>query len=1206
MDVSRRWRRTAALAVAAALVAAVSAQESRPEGRRGYRHEGRVPQGAPGKPLTGPNAGNPVEVATRYVSQQRAALGLNAADLHEMVVESAHTSEHNGVTHVYLAQLFQGIQVYGAQINVSVAADGRILAIGNSFVPQLARAVNRQVPDRTAPEALERAARHLGLTMTGPAAVKQERGGPSLEVVLDAAGIARKDVLARLVYQPISATQVRLAWLLDIEERLGSDWWLITVDAENGDVLGQDNLTVYDNWGPEPTIATDEPGSTPQPLSPRRLVQPQAKTQAFDVLSSASYTGVNDGSGYHIFPLPAESPNHGPRAWVTNPAHPVASPFGWHDTNGATGPEFTRTRGNNVHAYTDIDANNVADANSDPDGGSGLQFDFPLDLATQQPSAYRPFAVANLFYWNNIVHDVYYRYGFNELAGNFQVNNYGRGPVNASNVPVGHNDDVRAEAQDGSGTNNANFSTGTDGNRPRMQMFVWTSPFNAQVSVHAPSPAAGDYIAANAGFGPSLLTVGPITADAVVALDAASTDGPTTTDGCTAFTNAANVAGKVAIVDRGTCAFTIKVKNAQNAGAVAAIVVNNVAGDPSAMGGADGTIVIPSVMVTLSAGTAMKANAPFTATLSGLATINRDSDLDAGVIAHEYAHGISNRLTGGRTTASCLNNQEQMGEGWSDWLALVLTTREGDFAAQRRGVGTYLVYQGTDGNGIRPTPYSTDMAINPSTYDTIKTAAVPHGVGYVWATMLWDMYWNLVHKHGYNPDVYEPWNTGGNNLAIQLVMDGMKLQPCSPGFVTGRNAILAADTALTGGANQCEIWHAFARRGLGVSASQGSNLSVADGTQAFDIPASCVPAVSLLTPAPAQYSDPATLQARVQPAWFYGQQVTGSVEFFVGGVSVGSEAIDGTGAASLTIPNFRAAGNYAVTAEFTPTGPAGVNASSAGPVTLAVTKETVATEYEGDEFVVTAGPSISTAPVRLAAQLTQQADGNPGDITLARVVFELFKSGNLGATADVVVADVPVDAAGQAVTVVNLAVDNWLVKVKVAPANAYWTASPVGTGTITVDLGSTDRRVTGGGWVFNPASATGKSNFGFTVSPQKNGTPRGNSIFVLRNQDGFDYVVKSTGWQGGGLSFSGTPISRASFSGRATVQKIDRATGNVVDSYGNYRFAVDLWDGDLLTPREGDRYGITVFDTQGNVWHQVGATSAPVPLGGGNVAVKGS
>jgi hypothetical protein len=222
--------------------------------------------------------------------------------------------------------------------------------------------------------------------------------------------------------------------------------------------------------------------------------------------------------------------------------------------------------------------------------------------------------------------------------------------------------------------------------------------------------------------------------------------------------------------------------------------------------------------------------------------VDRDSDFDAGIIAHEYGHGVSNRLTGGRTTASCLGNAEQMGEGWSDWLGMTLTTSPTDTASTVRGVGTYSIFQSEDGKGIRPTPYTTDMSVNPSTYASVADPLItqPHGIGYVWNTMLWEMYWNLVHKHGYNDNVYEPWNTGGNNLAFRLVLDGMKGQPCRPGFVDGRDAILAADVALTGGANQCEIWRGFVKRGLGVNALQGSSNNRSDGVENFEFPAQCM------------------------------------------------------------------------------------------------------------------------------------------------------------------------------------------------------------------------------------------------------------------------------------------------------------------------------------------------------------------------------
>jgi Tol biopolymer transport system component len=105
--------------------------------------------------------------------------------------------------------------------------------------------------------------------------------------------------------------------------------------------------------------------------------------------------------------------------------------------------------------------------------------------------------------------------------------------------------------------------------------------------------------------------------------------------------------------------------------------------------------------------------------------------------------------------------------------------------------------------------------------------------------MLWDVYWGLVGAHGYNPDLYGDWKSGGNNLALQLVTDSLRLTPCNPGFVNARDAIIAADQALTGGANNCILWRAFARRGLGLSAKQNSTSNPRVDVVAFDVPSAC-------------------------------------------------------------------------------------------------------------------------------------------------------------------------------------------------------------------------------------------------------------------------------------------------------------------------------------------------------------------------------
>ncbi len=104
--------------------------------------------------------------------------------------------------------------------------------------------------------------------------------------------------------------------------------------------------------------------------------------------------------------------------------------------------------------------------------------------------------------------------------------------------------------------------------------------------------------------------------------------------------------------------------------------------------------------------------------------------------------------------------------------------------------------------------------------------------------MLWDLYWAMVDQYGFDSDIYQ--GNGGNNLAMQLVIDGIKLQPCAPGFVDVRDAILLADQVNSGGANQCLIWEVFARRGLGYSADQGQSTSRSDGVSAFDLPPTCL------------------------------------------------------------------------------------------------------------------------------------------------------------------------------------------------------------------------------------------------------------------------------------------------------------------------------------------------------------------------------
>jgi hypothetical protein len=134
----------------------------------------------------------------------------------------------------------------------------------------------------------------------------------------------------------------------------------------------------------------------------------------------------------------------------------------------------------------------------------------------------------------------------------------------------------------------------------------WLASGTPLLSVHSPAPVAGGYPVGAAAFGPPVSAPG-VSGDLVLADDGVAP----TADGCEPFTNGAAIAGNIAVVDRGTCAFTVKAKNAQDAGAVGVVVANNVAGcPPPGMGGADPTIVIPSVQITLADGNAIKAALP--------------------------------------------------------------------------------------------------------------------------------------------------------------------------------------------------------------------------------------------------------------------------------------------------------------------------------------------------------------------------------------------------------------------------------------------------------------------------------------------------------------------------------------------------------------------------------------------------------------------
>src|SRR5690606_16858117 len=394
------------------------------------------------------------------------------------------------------------IEIYGTESSIHLLPNGRVISEDSKFIKNISqKLVGSSVPSLTAVQAVQAAASQFNYSISKPLLPIEAVKGVDKETLLSDGGISLSPIPAKLMYAITESNEIVLAWDISIQEKSQQDWWSLRVDATTGAIVNKANWMV--------SCAMDHDHSNDVKVM-------NYNTNLYDI---PNYKEIQKNSlacteCYEVFALPLESPYYGSRTIEVQPADATASPFGWHDTNGVAGAEFTTTRGNNVNAYED--GNNPG---YQPDAGSDLEFTgYPFSQIYTNGNQYEDSAITNLFYLNNVFHDIMYQYGFDEVGGNFQENNYGNGGAGS--------DSVNAEAQDGSGTCNANFGTPPDGSNPTMQMYI-----------------CGD----------------------------------------------------------------------------------------------------------------------------------KDGDYDALVVIHEYGHGVSNRLTGGPAASSCLQNAEQMGEGWSDYFGIVLT-----------------------------------------------------------------------------------------------------------------------------------------------------------------------------------------------------------------------------------------------------------------------------------------------------------------------------------------------------------------------------------------------------------------------------------------------------------------------------------------------------------------------------------------------------
>ncbi len=593
-----------------------------------------------------------------------------------------------GARTVAWEQQVDGIPVFDSVFVANTGPRGELLSVSSLFLPEPDRAADRGTPNRAAKlrapfigveQALRIAAANVGEEIS-ELATDEKPTARTLKQMFKLKPLPG-DASASLVWLPLDGDTLRLAWDVELNRREFGERFRLVVDAESGEVLLRRKLTVeisevfyrvYTSDSPSPmSPGLAVPANTQAPYVPRQLL-------SISNLSAA------------------------------------ASPLGW------INDDVLQTRGNNVDAHLDRDNDDRPDlprveatitnwvvgnvTNSQRIFSFPIATDTNLNL-TQHPTNYSAAAVVQLFYWCNFAHDRLYELGFTESAGNFQKDNFGRGGAD--------NDAVFAQAQDGSGFNNANFTPARDGSPGKIQMYIFNGP-----------------------------------------------------------------------------------------------------------------------------------------------TPNRDGDLDAEVILHEYSHGLSDRLIGGGVGIFQLQTYG-MGEGWSDFYGEALLTEFGDDLGGNYPTGGYLTYQfsGLSQNyyyGIRRYPYSTNLNVNPLTFRDIdaSTASAHGGIprnpvitssgnevhrqGEIWCSMLWDMRAALLRK-------YAPTNaaefTNANMRVLGYITRGLQLSPPNPNFVQARDAILLAIRSTPGRESDTnETWMAFARRGLGLNAVCPDSSTTVGVIESYDSP----------------------------------------------------------------------------------------------------------------------------------------------------------------------------------------------------------------------------------------------------------------------------------------------------------------------------------------------------------------------------------
>lgn len=404
--------------------------------------------------------------ALSYFAAKAKAQGLSAADVANPLVTSSYYDTDMGLTHTYLLQRVNGVPVSGATGDIHIDQKGQVVSSYQSFVRGAAAMAPSPVPSLSATDGIAAAAAALGIPHPTGLMLSDENPGVSGVLRFNKGEISVDDILVQLVYSH-TESGLLLAWNVTIGQPDQTHHWNTLVDAHTGRLLGKTDLMVHEQ------ASFNQFGQRRQ--APKSALAFAEAASPAALRSPASITAANSLT---VFPVPLESPLQGNPSVVAMPSvGNTYSPFGWvaGQSSGTFLDTYSRlssgkylTRGNNVAAYDDYGntantTTNLYNSTSSPDGGATMSYDYPFVQANGPRANLNP-SITNLFYTNNMMHDVMMAHGFNEAAANYQYKN--------NTQTTGGNDFVQAEAQDGSGRGNANFTPTPDGTPGRMQMFL--------------------------------------------------------------------------------------------------------------------------------------------------------------------------------------------------------------------------------------------------------------------------------------------------------------------------------------------------------------------------------------------------------------------------------------------------------------------------------------------------------------------------------------------------------------------------------------------------------------------------------------------------------------------------------------------------------------------------------------------------------------